>query len=209
MSDPMDAMKRQDPIDASRLRDHLRRVLPSLTKQLTGITSERRAGVLLIFYPKNGEAHILFTKRSQEVAEHKGEISFPGGAYDTQDKTILQTALRESREELGLNVNEFEILGELDDVYVPPTRFLITPFVAFMNQPPKPKPSLLEISEVLEIPASELLNPSIFREEVREAAGMKRQLQFYSYGQYVIWGATARILRQFLDLVSTMGSKSH
>lgn len=205
----MDAMKRQDPIDASKLRDRLRRVLPSLTKQLTGITSERRAGVLLIFYPKNGEAHILFTKRSQEVAEHKGEISFPGGAYDTQDKTILQTALRESREELGLNVSEFEILGELDDVYVPPTRFLITPFVAFMNQPPKPKPSLLEISEVLEIPASELLNPSIFREEVREAAGMKRQLQFYSYGQYVIWGATARILRQFLDLVSTMGSKSH
>ena len=205
----MDAMKRQDPIDASRLRDRLRRVLPSLNKQVTGITSERRAGVLLIFYPKNGEAHILFTKRSQEVAEHKGEISFPGGAYDTQDKTIIQTALRESKEELGLNVSEFEILGELDDVYVPPTRFLITPFVAFMNQPPKPEPSLLEISEVLEIPASELLNPSIFREEVREAAGMKRQLQFYSYGQYVIWGATARILRQFLDLVSTMGSKSH
>ncbi len=202
-------MSTTEPIDALKLRDELRVLLSKRQKQPYNVTTERRAGVLLIFYPRDNSPYILFTKRSNEVAEHKGEISFPGGAYDREDETILQTALRESREELGLNVGEFEILGELDDVYVPPTRFLITPFIAFVNQPPKPKPSASEISEVIEIPVLELLNPSIFREELREPEGMKRYLQFYNYEEYVIWGATARILKQFLDLVSIIIHESH
>lgn len=197
-------MSTTEPIDALKLRDELRVLLSKLQKQPYNVTTERRAGVLLMFYPKRGAPHVLFTKRSKEVAEHKGEISFPGGAYDPEDETILQTALRESREELGLNVNELEILGELDDVYVPPTRFLITPFIAFAREPPKPRPSASEISEVIEIPVSELLDPSILREELRGAGGMKRYLQFYNYEDHVIWGATARILKQFLDLVSSI-----
>lgn len=158
------------------------------------------AAVLLLLYPKNGEYHVLFTKRTNEVEHHKGQISFPGGAYDEGDVSLTDTALRESLEEVGLKGEDVDVLGELDDMATF-SAFAISPFVGVISYAPNFTPSPREIEEIVEIPLFALLNPTNFREETREYDGRPFPVYYYAYGRHVVWGATARILKQFLDLV--------
>ena len=157
------------------------------------------AAVLLLLYRKNGEYHVLFTKRTNEVEHHKGQISFPGGAYDESDTCLMDTALRECLEEVGLKGEDVEVLGELDDMATF-SAFAISPFVGVIAYAPDFTPNPREIEEIVEIPLSTLLEPANFREETREYDGRSFPVYYYAYGEHVVWGATARILKQFLDL---------
>ena len=132
------------------------------------------------------------------MEKHKGEISFPGGARDEGDKTLLDTALRESAEEIGLAPDRVEILGELDDEVSVKTNYIITPFVGLIPWPYQFKVDGVETEEIIEAPILVLQDKGYSHQEIRD--GKTVTLYFYNYQGRVIWGATARILNKFLGI---------
>ena len=136
------------------------------------------------------------------VKHHKGEISFPGGGYHHQDGLLVNTALRESYEEIGLEPSSVEILGELDDIPTSTSNFVITPFVGFFQPEYKFKPSEFEIAEIIEIPIESLLSEGCLQEPIIELGDKTVVPSVYAYQGNLITGATARILNQFLGIFS-------
>lgn len=163
------------------------------------------AAVLLPIIDRSGP-HVVFAKRSERVAHHKGQISFPGGIVETWDGSRLETALRECWEEIGLPPQMVEILATLDDTETHATRFVITPFVGLVRELVPWRPDGKEIEQVLEVPLAGLLDPACFRVELWDRDGRLMPVYFYDYQGEVIWGATARILKQFLDVVFPVGA---
>jgi 8-oxo-dGTP pyrophosphatase MutT (NUDIX family) len=161
-------------------------------KKITGENLKASAVLMPIFY-NQGQYHVLFTERSDEVVFHKGQVCFPGGTQEPSDSSLLQTALRESKEEIGLEAKDIEILGELDDITTFVTNYVISPFVAFIPQPYSLKADGKEIREIFSVPLSFLM----------DEANFKQDSYAYEYEGHIIWGATARILRQFIDLLKS------
>ncbi|MFH1626454.1 MAG: CoA pyrophosphatase [Pseudomonadota bacterium] len=182
------------------MKDRIRRVLSQRIKRNITDGSLRPSGVLLPVFYKDEGYHILLTKRTENVEHHKGQISFPGGAYDEEDETLLITALRESYEEIGVESDDVEVLGELDDM-VTTTKFIISPFVGFIPYPYEFDINTDEIDQLIEVPIEALLDENVYRKEQWSQEGNPSEVHFYEYNGHVIWGATARILKQFLDLV--------
>ncbi len=158
------------------------------------------AAVMVVLYPKDGEFCVLLNKRSQEVEHHKGEISFPGGARDPEDRDFLDTALRETEEEMGIDRGDITLLGRLDDI-VTRTDFLVAVFVGTIPYPYAFNPSPIEIADVLEVPVSALRDPGNHRYETRLAGGGLETVVSYAHEEHLVFGATARILDQFLETV--------
>lgn len=175
-------------------------------RQITGI-GFKPAAVLLPIYTKREQVYILFTRRTMEVSEHKGEISFPGGAFDAEDKTLLNTALRECAEEIGLKHEVVQILGKLDDTLTETSGYIISPFVALIPSCYKFKLSSREIEEAIEVPVSVFLNSGNRRVEPEIVNGKVVTSYVYYYQGNVIWGATARILSQFLDIFAMVAER--
>jgi len=159
-----------------------------------------RAAVLIPLFKKNGEYHILFTRRTDKVEHHKGQISFPGGRKDEADKDLLATALREAEEEMGIRREDVQVLGELDDICTV-THFCVSPFVGVIPYPYPFRVSPREIEEVIEVPLAVLFEKSNLRKEFRELQGKRWPVYYYQYDRHTIWGATASILKQLLDLL--------
>jgi 8-oxo-dGTP pyrophosphatase MutT (NUDIX family) len=154
--------------------------------------------VLILVYPHASEPHIVFTRRSETVATHRGQISLPGGARDAEDATLAVTALRETQEELGIPTTEINLLAALDEVQVVASNFVITPYVGTLGYRPLFVPNADEVAEVIEVPVRVLQDPTTFREETWELRGRPRLIQFYEYGPFQIWGATGRVIQEFL-----------
>ena len=160
-----------------------------------------RAAVLVPIVDR-GEACLVFAQRTDRVGHHAGQISFPGGRIDPEDADDLAAALREAHEEVGLEPARVEPLGLLDDTETVATQFVITPFVGVVRGPVVWQPDGEEIEKVIEVPVSALLERGCFRVERWERDGVARDVYFYDYRGDTIWGATARILKQYLDLVA-------
>jgi 8-oxo-dGTP pyrophosphatase MutT (NUDIX family) len=157
--------------------------------------AHRRAAVLVPLYVRDRQLWILFTRRTDTVEHHPGQISFPGGAEEGGDESLFQTALRETEEELGISPPDVRFLGRLSPI-VTITDFYVEPYVAAIPQPYVFRPASSEIAEVLEVPVPALLDPSIL--ETKSLPGRSEPILFYHYGAHVIWGATARILFELL-----------
>jgi 8-oxo-dGTP pyrophosphatase MutT (NUDIX family) len=162
------------------------------------------SAVLVPIYYKEGQYYILFTKRTERVKEHKGQISFPGGARQEGDRTLLDTALRECDEEIGLASSEVKILGELDDTVTTVSNYIVSPFVGLIPWPYQFKVGGREVEEMIEVPISALLDRDSRRQQTEIISGKKVTSYFYHYQGKVIWGATARILHQFLDIFARL-----
>ncbi len=187
------------PID---MLDQIRTALAAYEPKRIKREDLERAAVLIVLYEKDGVQHIIFQVRSELVLHHKGQISFPGGAMDPGDVDLRMTALRETEEEIGLVREDVEVLGQLDDK-ITISNFVVTPFVGRVTAPaPYPfAPSGYEVAELLEVPLPHLLEPSTLNMQELEWRGNPVRSPSYSYGDHLIWGATARILQQFLKLV--------
>lgn len=185
---------------------YIKKIKEILSKRKKYIIDEpnlTKAAVLIPIFEKEGKYHIIFTKRTEKVEHHKGEISFLGGVYDKGDKSLLQTALRESFEELGIKPSDVEILGELDDITTI-TNFIISPFVGVIPYPYNFIINKDEIDQVLEIPIFTLLEKSNFWEEKFIYDEKEHIVYFYKYKENIIWGATGKILKQFLEITSNI-----
>jgi 8-oxo-dGTP pyrophosphatase MutT (NUDIX family) len=177
----------------ARLVAHRRRVVPP------GVLIA--AAVLVPIIDRAGTPHILFTKRTDKVGHHKGQISFPGGVIDPGDATALDAALREAEEEIRMPRDVVEPLGVLDDTETVATRFVITPFVGVVHRPLTWQPDGEEIERVIEVPFEMLIAEGSCRIEHWERDGVTRPVYFFDYQDDTIWGATARILVQYLDVL--------
>jgi 8-oxo-dGTP pyrophosphatase MutT (NUDIX family) len=161
------------------------------------------AAILILIYDLDGEAHILFTERTQRVEHHKGQISFPGGACDESDDCMETTALRETAEEIGVQPEEVEIIGQLDDMLTI-SNFLVTPYVGVLKTNSE-YPFVInhhEVVEVVQVPLSHLLDDRNMELEVRQFKGKQVLAPAYTYEGHRIWGATARMLHQLLELLA-------
>jgi 8-oxo-dGTP pyrophosphatase MutT (NUDIX family) len=168
-------------------------------KQITD-SARRHAAVLVPVYCQDEQYYLVLTKRTEAVKSHKGQISFPGGACEAADSTLAQTAIREACEEIGLTPAEVDILGGLDEVKTRSSDFIISPFVGGINWPGKLQPSAGEVAAVLTVPIPALLDEGSMRHEIEYRDGQPVDQYFYQYQGELIWGATARILHQFLDI---------
>jgi 8-oxo-dGTP pyrophosphatase MutT (NUDIX family) len=178
----------------SKLRNYKRKEV-----DLAEFPDFRRAGVLVLLFPHRSGLSVLLTVRTDSVEFHKGQVSFPGGMMEPGDNGIVETALRESREEIGLPSSGIEILGLLDDVPVP-SKFIITPVVGYLTQQPAPKPSTSEVAEIFNAPLKFFADDRNARSEERELRGKKFPLWFYDYEERSVWGATAAILRNLTSI---------
>jgi len=180
--------------------ENLRQLLSQRKKRHIVDANRVPAAVLVPIYDKLGQFHILLTKRTEQVTKHKGQISFPGGVYEEDDLTLLHTALRECAEEIGLMAEDVEVLGELDDKSSITSNYIISPFVALIPWPYRFKLNHEETEEIIEVPVSALLDKTCLRQETETLDGEVVTSYFYHYQEKIIWGATARILNQFLGL---------
>ncbi|MFC1942922.1 NUDIX hydrolase [Chloroflexota bacterium] len=182
------------------VKERLRQSLGQRQKQPVIDASRLPSAVLLPIYSKQGQYYVLFIKRTQTVKNHKGEISFPGGTHE-EGETLLETALRECTEEIDLLIEDVEILGELDDFAAVTSNYIITPFVAVIPWPYQFKIAEDEVEEIIEIPISALQDKNnLHRNTETENGEAAVDALTYHYQRRVIWGATARILYQFLDI---------
>jgi 8-oxo-dGTP pyrophosphatase MutT (NUDIX family) len=160
----------------------------------------REAAVLIPLFYKDDEAHLLFTKRTDKVEHHKGQISFPGGMVDDQDIDLRHTALRETHEEMGIQAADIKILGQTDR-FLTNTHFLVTPFVGYFEYPYLFKINPDEIEKVLYVPLRHLLDPQIFRTEEWVREGVRWNLHFYDFQGENIWGVTGFLLSNFFSII--------
>ena len=183
---------------SKNMKQKLRQALSSRLKKPITDPGRILSAVLVPLYYKEGQYHILLIKRTEKVTKHRGEISFPGGGCEKSDKTRLDTALRESAEEIGLMADDVEVLGELDDVVSVKTNYIISPFVGFIPWPYQFRVDGYETEAIIEVPIPVLLENNYSHQELRD--GKPVTSYFYNYEGRIIWGATARILNEFLEI---------
>ncbi len=156
----------------------------------------REAAVLMPVFERGGEPHFLLTRRTEEVETHKGQISFPGGMREGNEP-LLRTAIRETYEEIGIEESKIELLGRFRD-YLSITGFLVTPFAGYLTEPIETIPQAREVAEILTVPFRVFLDPALLRVERNIRLGQPLDVYHFTYGPHVIWGLTARIIRDFL-----------
>ena len=157
------------------------------------------AAVLIPLFEADGDVSVILTKRPETMPSHQGEIAFPGGKHDPAVDTDLRaTALREAREEIGLDPDAVEIVARLEGIGTVASRFTITPFVGFLPGRPLLMPDPREVVRVFEVPLSELMADGVFREERWDTWRNDLDIHFYELVDETVWGATARILTGFL-----------
>jgi 8-oxo-dGTP pyrophosphatase MutT (NUDIX family) len=162
----------------------------------------RPAAVLVPLYFREGAWHVLFTLRTHTVETHKGQVSFPGGRVDPEDTSRVETALREAQEEIGLKREDVLVLGQLDELLTV-TQYSITPIIGVFPWPYDFVLSTAELSEVFGVPLNWLADKANLEIQLRDALapGPKVPVYYLHYGNYTIWGATARILINLLDVL--------
>lgn len=181
--------------------DDISRILSSRQRRVTPPSGRLTAAVLLCLYGPAPDFRVIYTVRTQEVEHHKGEISFPGGVRDPEDASLVDTALRESFEEVGIAAKDVTVLGLLDDT-VTISNFVVTPVVGRIEL--HPYEFILhevEVGELLEVPLSHLMDPANQQHDPRNRLGQLRPTPSYRFGHHLIYGATAAMTTGFLDLL--------
>jgi 8-oxo-dGTP pyrophosphatase MutT (NUDIX family) len=198
----------------ARLEARLKERRPGLAAQLRMVPDPRpgdqtyeevgdrclKAGVLILLYAREDRIFLALTRRTSKVAHHQAQISFPGGQMD-KSESIVEAALREAREEVGIRPECLRILGELTPLYIPPSNYCIYPVVAFADGRPDFRPFAEEVEEVIEVPLDHLLDPHNMRRETWPLKGADVSVPFYQFSGHKIWGATAMVLAELVELL--------
>ena len=155
-----------------------------------------QSAVLILLYEENGVICFTLTERTQTVEHHRGQISLPGGARETDEK-LSSTAIRETQEEIGIYAYDVDLIGALSPLFVPVTGFIINPFVGIINENFDPQPAPEEVKTVISVHVNELLNDDNELQEKRNLRGYDVNIPYFLLSGHKVWGATAMILSEF------------
>ena len=164
------------------------------------------AAVLILLYLEDNEIYFFLTKRTDELENHKGQISLPGGTQEGNEK-LIDTALRETQEEIGINKTSISIIGTITPLFVPVTGFMIYPFIGYSLNKLNPKPDPVEVATIFSVNISDLLNKENQTTEKRNIRGYDVQVPYFKLNDYQVWGATSMILSEFRDLIKFINEK--
>ena len=164
------------------------------------------AAVLILLYLADNEIYFFLTKRTDELKHHKGQISLPGGTQEGNEK-LIDTALRETQEEIGINKTSISIIGTITPLFVPVTGFMIYPFIGYSLNKLDPKPDPVEVATIFSVNISDLLNKENRTTEKRNIRGYDVQVPYFKLNDYQVWGATSMILSEFRDLIKFINEK--
>jgi 8-oxo-dGTP pyrophosphatase MutT (NUDIX family) len=187
----------------NQLKEELKAILGSREPRRIKFSDAdfRQASVLLPLFINDARFWLLFTRRTRTVEHHKGEVSFPGGVMDESDESWERTAIRETFEEIGVRQEDIEILGQLDDMTTLTSQFVIHPFVGMIPFPYPFEINTKEVEHLIEVPLRFFLNHSQPQPYVIQHGGKRLEIPAFIYGDAVIWGATERILENFIGLI--------
>jgi len=160
----------------------------------------KKAGVLVLFYPKETQTFFVLTLRGVSGI-HSSQISFPGGKYEKTDDDLLHTALRETEEEIGVVQENIKVIKKISELYIPPSNFLVSPFIGFLEHQPKFMPQQNEVAEVIEVPLQYFLNLSTTFHNIKTSYNNFVQIPSYYIEGKIVWGATAMILSELRDIL--------
>lgn len=167
----------------------------------------RPSAVLMLLFPKNDLLHLLLMQRTEDGHTHSGQISFPGGRYETTDADLRATALREANEEVGIMPADVQVLGALTPLYIPVSNFQVHPFLGFMPQPPQYMLSPREVQRTIELPLSYFLDDAhktIAHLRLTADQGLVRKVNAYQLpDETILWGATAMMLSELEVMLAT------
>jgi 8-oxo-dGTP pyrophosphatase MutT (NUDIX family) len=167
----------------------------------------RQSAVLIFLYPYRSQWYTVFIQRSNYRGVHSGQIAFPGGKYEEEDKDLEQTALREAEEEVAIPAKRVNTIGRISSLYVPPSNFLINPYIGYDLERPIFKPEPSEVADILELPLEALIGDHRLQDhQLRLTDGKVLDVKGFPVGDRIIWGATAMILKEFADIVEELKS---
>lgn len=163
----------------------------------------RKAAVMMLFYPKNGKTHLVLIVRSSYDGTHSSQIAFPGGKFEKEDEVFANTALRETYEEIGINPRDIEIIKPFTQMYIPPSNFMVYPFLGISRDEIRFIPDPNEVAGIIELPLSVFLSDEIIitAEMVTSYAG-KIKVPAFKIEEHIVWGATAMILSELKDVLN-------
>jgi 8-oxo-dGTP pyrophosphatase MutT (NUDIX family) len=166
--------------------------------------NHRKSGVLLLFYPDQGNAFFPMIKRPEYKGVHSGQIALPGGKMEPEDVDVIFTALREAEEEVGVDPGKVQVLGRMSDLFIPTSNFLVSPVLGIVKEKPKFIPDRKEVERILETELRQLFDPSIKKRKTLEFSNsFKLDTPYFEIEQEMVWGATAMILGELIQLLKS------
>jgi len=158
------------------------------------------AGVLILLWPENGFVHTVFMQRPDYVGFHGGQISFPGGKQEPADENIIRTAVREAHEETGINTDFIEVAGLLTPLFIPVSNTIVTAVIGYSREIPSFRPDPQEVDHLIIADLQKFLDPRIIKTRLMELRGESYDIRYFGYEAYAIWGATAMILNELIEI---------
>lgn len=191
------------------VHSHLKMAPPHRVRELISksdnASNAKKSAVLIPFFHEDDRLKMIVIRRSVYVGIHSGQIAFPGGRYEEEDGDLRATALREMEEEIGIPKDKIEILGQLSDIYVPPSNFLISVFVGYLSEKPQYNIDEREVDNVIEIPFDDFFKPNVIKQKdfyvntIRVAS----QAPCFDVTNAEIWGASAMVISELMDVVQS------
>lgn len=194
------------PIELPAISAHIKMApkerIESLKNMDFKAENPRIAAVMMLFYPKNGKTHLVLIVRNAYNGVHSSQIAFPGGKYEATDADFAETALRETHEEVGVMPNKIEIIKHFSPMYIPPSNFLVHPFLGISKEELSFYPDVREVADIIELPLSVFLNDEIIIEATLSTSYANNTLvPAFNIQNHIVWGATAMILSELRDVL--------
>ncbi len=203
---------------AEQIKERLKKPLPGNEAHLTTriktkseVTfpntqeTARPAAVLILLFPFEDEIQFFLTKRTEDVEHHKGQISLPGGIREN-DESLNETALRETKEEVGIDSTKIIISGSLTPFFIPVTGYIVHPFIGWCKEKPSTKIHDVEVNQLFSVSITELMDEKILQTEQWNIRGYDAIVPYYNFGKCKVWGATAAILSEFKSILEDISS---
>lgn len=163
----------------------------------------RKGAVLVLLYPRDGEIYTVLMLRNVYSGTHSGQVSFPGGKWEKTDADLWRTASREAQEEVGVQPESIRLLGQLSQVYIPPSRFLVSPYVAVAENTPTFRPDPVEVARIIETPLSHILKAETVGDTEVFVQALRKQMavKYFAIDNETVWGATAMMLSELAEVI--------